>query len=265
MDIQINKNKTYGFMPGCSLASYSPENVEKTIAYLNSVFPKFSAFQKCCGKPTKYLGQEKLFKERFQSLESDIKNLNIEEMIVACQNCKVTLNEENSVITHSLWQILPLIGLPEQMIGKGKNSDIVFTIHDSCVTRKESEIQEGIRWIMDELGYKYVESKYSRERTLCCGSGGMVLAGNPEMGKRIIKRRVETLENNNVVVDCAECGSSIIKGGAKAWHILDLLWGPVVYSEDMCPKNILHSPVRAWTNRYISKRKIEKKAYITKK
>jgi Fe-S oxidoreductase len=258
MDIKIDKNKGYGFMPGCSLASYNPEAVAKTIEYLNSIFPKFSVFQKCCGKPTKYLGQQELFKKRFQSLEDDINNLNINEMIVACQNCKVTLKEEKSVITHSLWQILPLIGLPEEVKGKGKHSDMVFTIHDSCVTRKETELQDGVRWIMDELGYKYVESKYAREKTLCCGSGGMVLAANPDLGRRVIQRRVETLEQNNVVVYCAECGSSIIKGGAKAWHILDLLWGPVVYSKEDCPANVLASPVKAWRNRYRTKKKIEK-------
>lgn len=258
MTISIDKNKCYGFMAGCSLSSYNPDAVAKTIAYLNSVFPKFAAIQKCCGKPTKLLGQEDLFNERFNNLQQDIEGLDIEEMIVGCQNCKVTLNEESATPTHSLWEILPLIGLPEHLKGKAKDSDIVFTIHDSCSSRYETLLQEGIRWILDELGYKYVESKYSRKKTRCCGSGGMVSAVNPEVGLKVMKRRVETLEKDNIIVYCASCSSSIRKGGVKTWHILDLLWGSVVYEGDMCPSDVLASPVRAWINRYKTKIGIQK-------
>jgi len=258
MSITIDKNKRYGFIPGCSLPSYSPEIVTKTTAYLNSVFPKFSAVQKCCGKPTKAVGQYELFKERFQGLQDDMDDVGIEEMIVACQSCKLTFNEASKTPTHSLWEILPMIGLPEELRGKAKDSDIVFTIHDSCSTRHDKALQDGIRWILDELGYKYIESKYSREKTRCCGFGGMVVPANPEVAMKVMKRRVETLESDSVVVYCAACRSSILKGGAKSWHILDLVWGPVVNASDNSPDDSLASPVKSWVNRYKSKQGIKK-------
>lgn len=258
MTIKIDKNKRYGFMPGCSLSSYNPDAVSRTTAYLNSVFPKFSAIQKCCGKPTKAVGQYDLFKERFKSLQDDMDDVNIEEMIVACQSCKLTFDDASPTPTYSLWEALPIIGLPEELKGKAKDSDIVFTIHDSCSTRHETALQDGIRWILDELGYNYVESKYSREKTRCCGFGGMVIPANPEVGMKVMNRRVETLDHNNVIVYCAACRSSIIKGGSKAWHILDLIWGPVVKNGDECPTDVLASPVKSWVNRYIAKKGIQK-------
>ncbi|MCC5911191.1 MAG: (Fe-S)-binding protein [Clostridiaceae bacterium] len=258
MTIKIDKNKRYGFMPGCSLPSYSPEAVTKTTAYLNSVFPQFSAVQKCCGKPTKAVGQYDLFKERFADLQKDMDDVNIDEMIVACQSCKLTFDEASPTPTHSLWEILPLVGLPEELRGKAKDSDIVFTIHDSCSTRNLTGLHDGIRWILEELGYKYVESKYSREKTRCCGFGGMVVPANPEVAEKVMKRRVETLDSENVVVYCSACRSSILKGGAKSWHILDLLWGPVIHANDAPPVDVLSSPVKSWINRYKSKTGIAK-------
>ena len=75
------------FMPGCSLPSYDPKLVKKTMAYLKSVYPDLGAVQKCCGKPTAALGQEELFKDRFGQLQADFDVIGAEEVIVACQSC----------------------------------------------------------------------------------------------------------------------------------------------------------------------------------
>jgi Fe-S oxidoreductase len=256
MTIKIDKSRVYGFMPGCSLPSYNPEAVTKTTAYLNSVFPNFAAVQKCCGKPTKAVGQYDLFKERFADLQKDMDAVEIQEMIVACQSCKLTFDEASPTPTHSLWEILPIIGLPPELVGKAKDSNVVFTIHDSCSTRHLSGLHDGIRWILNELGYQVVESKYSRDKTRCCGFGGMVVPANPEVADKVMKKRVETLDSEYVVVYCSACRSSILKGGAKSWHILDLVWGPVVNLNDEAPSDVLSSPVHSWLNRYKSKRGI---------
>ena len=258
MTVKIDKNKRYGYMPGCSLPSYNPEASTKTIAYLNEVLPKFSVIQKCCGKPTKAVGQYDLFKERFAGLQNDMDEVGIEEMIVACQSCKLTFNEASKTPTQSLWSVFPHIGLPEELRGKAKNSDVVFTIHDACSTRNDSELQDGVRWILEELGYKVIESKYSRANTRCCGFGGMVVPANPEVAKKVMERRVETLDSEYVVVYCSACRSSVLKGGAKSWHILDLIWGPVVMQGDNAPEDVLASPVKSWLNRYKSKAGINK-------
>lgn len=258
MSFSVDQSKRYGFMPGCSLPSYSPESVIKTTEYLNKTFDKFSAVQKCCGKPTKAVGQYDLFKERFKSLQDDMDDVGIEQMIVACQSCKLTFDEASPTPTYSLWEVLPVIGLPEDLRGKAKGSDIVFTIHDSCSTRHLSGLHDGIRWILKELGYQVVESKHSRDKTRCCGFGGMVVPANPEVAKKVMEKRVETLESENVVVYCAACRSSILQGGAKAWHVLDLIWGPVVQSGADSPKDVLASPVASWMNRYKAKQGIKR-------
>lgn len=253
----IDKEIQYGFMPGCSLSSYNPDAVIQTVAYLREVLPGFSAVLKCCGKPTRDLGQYEQFRERFEEFLTDMRDVKIEEMIFACPNCKAVFEKESQVKSHSLWEILPLIGLPEEVRGKAKGSDMVFTIHDSCSARGDKAAQEGVRWILTELGYKYVESKCSKERTRCCGYGGMVNPVNPELTRKVMQRRVETLADYPVVTYCATCRSALLQAGRSAWHILDLIWGPVVYAKDGPPTDVLEVPETVWHNRFKTRRGIE--------
>lgn len=244
------------FVPGCSLPSYNPEAVRKTLHYLQTKLPGVGSILKCCGKPTKALGQVDKFKERYGQFQAEIDKLGAEEIIVACQSCYMTMTEYSpkQKVT-SLWQLMPEIGLPEGTKGKGMESDIVFAIHDSCPTRNVSAIHDGIRWIMDELGYKYQEPPHTKENTRCCGFGGMVVPANPELALRVMNRRTAEVESDYMVTYCAACRESMVKGGKKAVHILDLIFGGPWNSKTEFP-GVPGSPITGWVNRYKSKRAI---------
>ncbi len=247
-----------GFMPGCALPSYAPEAVGKTVAYLKTHFPDLSAIQKCCGKPTSAVGQVDKFAERFGGLVQDIKDCEVDEVIVACQSCMKTLKGCQEFKTISLWSLLPKIGLPEEIKGKAKDSDVVFSVHDSCSIRDFDDIHNGIRWILTELGYGISEPDKTRDKTRCCGFGGMIVPVNQELAKKVMVRRVGDFKTDHVVTYCAACRQSMLMGGANAWHILDLIWGPVVYNDSKPPEDVLSMPLKAWGNRYKSKNEIKK-------
>ncbi len=247
-----------GFIGGCALSSYNPELVLKTIEHLKNIYPDLSVIQKCCGKPTKAIGQEEKFQERFDGLTKDLKECQVEEVIVACQSCYKTMSLNPDIKVISLWELFPEIGLPKEMIGKGKNSDVVFSIQDSCSIRSYTKIHDGIRWIMKEMGYKITEPEKTRETTRCCGFGGMVVPANPDVAKRVMERRVGDFTTKEVVTYCAACRQSMLMGGATAWHILDLVYGDVVKKGDIPPIDTLSKPITAWGNRYKTKREIKK-------
>ncbi|RSK29071.1 (Fe-S)-binding protein [Bacillus sp. HMF5848] len=250
--------KQMGFMPGCSLPSYTPDGVRQTAEYLKELYPNLGGVQKCCGKGTKALGQTEKFNDRFSGLQKDMDDVGIECMIVACQNCYKTIKEASTTEVESLWKLLPKVGLPDHIRGKAKHSDVVFGIHDSCSTRYETEIHDGIRWILDELGYKYKDSEFSRENTRCCGFGGMIVPANPTLAKRVMERRADDFETDYVVSYCAACRSSMMKVGKKSFHILDLIWGPVITTESEAPEDVLADAKASWINRYKSKQVIKK-------
>ncbi len=246
------------FIGGCALSSYNPQLVLKTIEHLKSVYPDLSVIQKCCGKPTKAVGQEDKFHERFDGLTKDLESCNVDEVIVACQSCYKTMALNPNIKVISLWALLPKIGLPKETIGKAKGSNVVFSLHDSCSIRPYTEIHDGIRWIMNELGYKTVEPEKTRETTRCCGFGGMVVPANPEVAKRVMERRVGDFTTDEVVTYCAACRQSMLMGGAQAWHILDLIYGDVVKKGDKPPIDTLSQTFTAWGNRHKTKRGIKK-------
>jgi NADPH-dependent glutamate synthase beta subunit-like oxidoreductase len=244
------------FIPGCSLPSYKPELVGKIIEHLQDRLPGTGAILKCCGKPTKALGQVDAFKERYAELQAEIDRLGAEEIIVACQSCYVTMlaNSPNQEV-RSLWEVLPEIGLPEKAIGIGKDADFSIAVHDSCPTRDVAEIQNGIRSILNSLGYPIEEPPHTRETTRCCGFGGMVVPANPALALRVMKRRTAEVKSDVIVTYCAACRESMVRGGKKALHILDLIFGGP-WRKDSSYPGIAGSPITGWANRYKAKRLI---------
>ena len=247
------------FYPGCSLPSYNPDLIEKTLQYLQERLPDTGSVLKCCGKPTKALTQTDLFKQRFATVQAEFDRLGAEEVIVACQSCYVTFNEylRKDMKVTSLWTLIPQLGLPEELKGIGKDSDITFAVHDSCSTRREFEIHDGVRWIIQQLGYKMEEPRHSRLRAMCCGFGGMVLPANPDLAQKVMKNRASEMESDYVVTYCAACRISMLMANKKALHLLDLMFGSPWTSKSEIP-GLGTSPLVSWGNRRKSKKVIER-------
>lgn len=252
------------FIPGCSLASYKPELVGKTLEYLQEKLPGTGAILKCCGKPTLSLGQEEKFHQRYSELQEEIDKLGAEEVITACENCYITMSKFSpNQKVRSLWTVIPELGLYDEMKGKGKNSNITFGIHDACPTRNNSDIHEGVRWIINELGYKFKETEYSRENTRCCGFGGMVVPANPKLSEKVIKKSAEKLEEDYIVTYCASCREAMAVGGKRSFHILDLMFDDSYTTSSDIP-GLNKSFVQNWTARYKSKQILKSKSIVEK-
>ncbi|MGL5202713.1 (Fe-S)-binding protein [Cetobacterium sp.] len=257
-DIDLQKeNIKYLFFPGCSLSSYSPSGVKSILNHLNDKLENnVESMLACCGKPTRDIGEVELFSRKFQKLEEQFKEKNVEKIVVACQSCYKMFKENLDIETVSLWELLPEIGLPEDKINIGIGSDLKFNIHDSCPTRFEKSIQDGVRWIVDELGYQYEEFEYSKEKTRCCGLGGMVASVASEISEEVRKKRAESSSTGNILTYCAGCREALEVGETKTLHIVDLIFGEQLSKKDLKKKN--SNPLKGWINRYKTKIELKK-------
>lgn len=238
------------FFPGCALLSYSTEIVENTYKYLREKIPGIGIYNKCCGKPTNFIGKEKQFKEYFSILENEFKAKNVKRVITGCQNCFMTISDTTETVeVISLWETLSYFGIPESKKGIGKNLDQKFTIHDPCPTRNVNVIHESIRDIISQLELKSQEMKNNRGNTLCCGSGGMVFVTQADIAKAHAERRATESNTDHIITYCQECVESMRKGGKNSFHILDVLFNEEF--ENMNQKN--NSTIKKWINRYKSK------------
>ncbi|MGL6067073.1 MAG: FAD-dependent oxidoreductase [Cetobacterium sp.] len=252
------KKTKYVFFPGCSLPSYNSKAVGNILDHLQSKLNgEVGSLLKCCGKPPKALGQDELFKERFKSVQKELDKVEAETVIVACQSCYGIFKMYAKQNVISLWELLPKIGVPASQIGIGKNSDVKFNIHDSCSIRKESNIHDGIRWIMNELGYEVEELENSRDKTRCCGFGGMIVPAVPNVAKKVMERRATETTTGHMVTYCAACRESMEKGNTDALHIADLIFGEKYEKAKISKRNA--GPAKQWLTRYKSKLELNKR------
>lgn len=248
----------YGFMAGCSLSSSNPEGVENAINYLKELYPDLAVIQACCGKPTRMIGQEEKFQERFSKLTDLVQKAEIDELILACQGCLKTMRDEDRFSTSSLWIQMAEHGLPKAVIGKARDSEVVFSIQDSCPTSQIPEIHEAVVYLLKELGYGVEGSRLSGKNTLCCGMGGMCGVSNQNLSHEVAHQRVESFKTEYIATYCASCAFAMEIGGGNAWHLLDLIFGDVVQLGDQAAPSPLGNPIKSWSNRYKSKKIVTK-------
>lgn len=249
-DIENLQSNTI-FFPGCALMSYSSKIVENTYNYLKIKVPGIGIYNKCCGKPTAFMGKDKKFKEYYGILEKEFKDKNIKRIITGCQNCFMTIGSNSKDIeVVSLWEVLATEGIPDNKIGIGKNIDYEVTVHDPCPTRNVNIIHESIRQIINQVGFDAKEMTYNRGKTLCCGSGGMVPITQNHIAKSHMDRRAQEAETEYIITYCQECVESMRRGGKKSYHILDLLFNDNF--QDMEQEN--QGTITKWTNRYKGKK-----------
>lgn len=221
---QPNHEKSkYLFFPGCQLSATMPQYVEPMYKHLTKVLPDgVGLFLGCCGAPAHWSGRLDTSEETMQQLKKTWEAMGKPIMIVACSTCYKQF-EDNfpDMKIKSLWQVLAEKGLPE--IDKS-NSAIEVAVHDSCTARYNNDILDNVRKILTERGYKETPLEFSREKTKCCGYGGLVFYGNKEIALETINERAKESPLPYVVY-CSVCRDFLVKAGKPTWHLLDIIFG----------------------------------------
>ena len=254
------KQKTkYVFVPGCTVSAYSPKGVENIVKHLKECLghENVGALLQCCGKVTRFIGETEKFEERNKKAIDILDDMGAEVIITVCPSCYKVFKEtakNQKVIAY--WDLMKnLIGIPETARGIGKGSDVVFNIHDSCVTRDETSHHESVRWVLDELGYNWTEIERNGKNTRCCGVGGMVCSSNPELYERVYTRRANDFDQHNIVTYCGSCRGTMQAAGKDAVHILDLLFGQK-YTKDQERVRGYQTEQEMWEKRLETKERL---------
>lgn len=254
------KQKTkYVFVPGCTVSAYSPKGVENIVKHLKECLghENVGALLQCCGKVTRFIGETEKFEERNKKAIDILDDMGAEVIITVCPSCYKVFKEtakNQKVIAY--WDLMKnLIGIPEAARGIGTGSDVVFNIHDSCVTRDETSHHESVRWVLDELGYNWTEIERNGKNTRCCGVGGMVCSSNPELYERVYTRRANDFDQHNIVTYCGSCRGTMQAAGKDAVHILDLLFGQK-YTKDQERARGYQTEQEMWEKRLETKERL---------
>jgi Fe-S oxidoreductase len=85
----------------------------------------------------------------------------------------------------------------------------VFTYHDPCYLGRHNQVYDDPRFVLDAIpGLKRVEMERCRDRSFCCGGGGLMLFYEPKEEQRMGVRRVQMAADagaNVIVTACPFC------------------------------------------------------------
>jgi Fe-S oxidoreductase len=90
-----------------------------------------------------------------------------------------------------------------------ENGDSVYTYHDPCYLGRHNQVYDDPRDVLDAIpGLKRVEMSRSRDRSFCCGGGGLMLFYEPKEEQRMGVKRVQMAAEagaNVIVTACPFC------------------------------------------------------------
>jgi Fe-S oxidoreductase len=212
----------YAFLPGCSMSCSSPKAVVKLYELLVERLRDVGILDLCCGKPLHDLGLEWRARRWLNDrLFVELERHGCKTIITACPNCFYYLRSKLS----NRYELVTPYEILKRAFER-KPEGMTLTIHDSCPDRFEGVFAEQVRRILSVC--KIIEMKHSREKTLCCGAGGLVSCNNPALQSALLEKRLSEYVNTGaslMVVYCYTCASTFwsFQQTAEVKHLLNLL------------------------------------------
>ncbi len=232
------------FFPGCSLPGHSPHLVKAAYAYLRERLPDTGILLNCCGAPSQLLGERRVLEQVAGGVARELEKLGATELIAACTHCLHTIQDLlPGIKTRSIYEVMIETGLPQ---GLNWGQVEIFNIHDACGARQAPQIHESVRQVVQAAGHEFEEMAHSRERSICCGSGGMVPAVAPALAQQMTEARLAEA-GHDLVTYCATCRARFAAAGRPSLHLLELIFNPNWHqTRTAAPAGSLTRWVRRW-------------------
>jgi hypothetical protein len=211
----------HAFYPGCQLCASAPGQVQRVYTHLVETLPGgVGLMLGCCGAPAHWAGRTEEYAAVRKSILSDWLALGRPKVITACSTCLRMFSEHMPEMpTVSLWQSLERAGLPSHAAAAGMR----LAVHDPCTSRPYPDVQRTVRRLLQRMGVSAEELSLGRDRTECCGYGGLMQNANPLMAQEVAARRAQRSPSDYLAY-CAMCRDSLASTGKRTLHLLDLMF-----------------------------------------
>ena len=216
-DIKKHKAKVLLFF-GCT-AAYDANVRQVAINNINILetlgidYGILGSEEKCCASVLLRMGDpehERVFKQNIDLFNS----LGIDTLISSCSGCFKTIMQDYPKIAPLNFEVLHSIEFLARLVKQGKLSfpnpvNRTVTYHDPCHLGRATGGFDAPRMVMEAIpGLKLQEMPRNREYSRCCGAGGGLKAGYPDIQNKMAQRRIQEAEDtgaDSLVSSCPFC------------------------------------------------------------
>ena len=205
----------YLYFVGCT-AALTPViqtvaiNTAEILKKLGIDFSVFGENEVCCGSVAMRTGDRNAFEAVAKKNIELFKNSGIKKIITSCAGCYRTLKKDYGERLENI-EILHTVEFLDDLLNQGnisvKKLDINTTYHDPCHIGRHMGVYDAPRRILNKIS-NFIEIKTNREAAMCCGAGGGVRKGFPELSLEMAKNRVKEAEDTGaqyLVSTCPFC------------------------------------------------------------
>ena len=191
------------YFVGCT-AALTPdirEVAKDTAQILHKLSVDFSILgekEVCCGSVAMRTGDRKAFRFVVEKNKDLFKESGVKIIITSCAGCYRTLKVDYEDIMEELdIEVLHTIEFLNQLLAEKevdlKSLNIKTTYHDPCHTGRHVGLYDEPRELLEKIS-NLVEMQRIKENAWCCGAGGGVKKGFPELALEIAKTRIKEAE-----------------------------------------------------------------------
>lgn len=215
-EIKIEEKCDIGWYVGCTQSYREQQNAIAVAELLKKLGIKFTLLGKdewCCCSPLIRTGWTDIVPEVIKHNIGEFMKRGVKRVIYTCAGCYRTSlidwpMQYGERLPFDITHITSF--LYEQLLrGRLKFAKAyarTLSWHDPCHIGRHAGIFGEPREILQAIpGVKYVELKKSEELSRCCGAGGGVKGGYPDLALKIARRRLEEAEEAGVEVLVTSC------------------------------------------------------------
>jgi len=211
----------YVYFVGCFDSYRYPEFAKKTFDVLQHFGVTLLPDEQCCASPLLRTGFREDAEKIMEHNLEQIRKVGAHTVITGCAGCYTTLKNNYP-------EELRVISLPEFLAEhleelNLKRLDLTVTYHDPCHLGRHNKVYEAPRKVIQAI-CTLKEMKNIKENSRCCGGGGGVRIGYPDISLELARNRLEDVPEgvDYIVTSCPLCVRNLKDAGGDI-EIIDIV------------------------------------------
>jgi len=175
-------------------------------------FAILGAAEKDSGHDVRRFGEEMLFMALRDHNTEAIKDAGVKRIVTSDPHAFNALKHDYKdlpPVEHISQVIAREVKSGNLRLNAVENGSDVYTYHDPCYLGRHNQVYDEPRAVLDAIpGLKRVEMQRCRDRSFCCGGGGLMLFYEPKEDERMGVKRVRMAADagaNVIVTACPFC------------------------------------------------------------